>query len=80
MLNSEPLEEFIAEYSTEQLQILINFFYAKHGFPFKTPAIIKMFENCLWYIPDPSINNDNIPFTEYEKFLIEALKKERDSR
>jgi Ca-activated chloride channel family protein len=50
-------EPELAGLSTEQLRILRNVPYARHGYPFKSPELSSYFGRLAWYHVDPRFDN-----------------------
>lgn len=64
----------------EDLQIMRNEIFAKHGRIFKKPDLQKYFEAQPWYKPDPTFTDDKVPtvLTTIEFKNIAAIKIAED--
>ena len=78
--NKALLKSDFQTLSDDEIQLLINFFYARKGYDFKTESIKDNFLKCIWYIPDPNLKMDDIKFNESEQIIIDLLNAERESR
>ncbi|PLW92093.1 MAG: hypothetical protein C0592_12685 [Marinilabiliales bacterium] len=76
----EGFQQDFESLSDEEIQLLINFMYASKGYVFKTESIKNDFLKCIWYIPDPNLNMENIEFSEREQALLNLLNDEREKR
>jgi hypothetical protein len=66
-LSTEILpEDFANELFAEDLQILRNEIYARHGRIFKNPELQKYFETQSWYQPNPDFKDDSLNEIEYK--------------
>ena len=66
-------EDDVSNVMKEDLEIMRNEIFARHGYCFKKKHLRKQFENKDWYIPNSvDIKND---LTEIEKKNIALIKK-----
>lgn len=66
-LSSEILpEDFANEMFAEDLQILRNEIYARHGRIFKNPELQKYFAAQPWYQPNPDFKDDSLSEIEFK--------------
>lgn len=78
--NKDLLISDFESLSDDEIQLLINYFYARKGYDFKTESIKKDFMKCIWYIPDPNLKMEDIKFTEREQAIVDLLNAERGKR
>jgi hypothetical protein len=64
-------------YSSDEIQLMINEIYARHGREFHTQEYIDYFSSKDWYNPVPGKSDEAIvsEFNEYEKENIKLLCK-----
>lgn len=63
----------------DDLRLLRNIMYARYGYAFKDAELRKRFDQYAWYIPDPGLQAEQIPFSESERrFLAEIVRKEKE--
>ena len=65
-------EEYLYNFSSEELAYIRNTIYAAHGYIFKTPKYREYFESKSWYTP--TTTNQNI-INDNEKKLAEIIKQ-----
>lgn len=66
-LTTEELPDNFAESMfTEDLRILRNEMYARHGRIFKDPKLQKYFEAQAWYKPDPEFKDEMLSTVEFK--------------
>ena len=66
-LTTEELPDNFAEQMfTEDLRILRNEMYARHGRVFKDPVLQKYFEAQAWYKPDPTFKDEMLSTIEFK--------------
>ena len=76
-LTNEPLSaELLEGLFVEDLRVLRNEIFARHGYVFKDKELQKTFEAMNWYKPDPTLTSDKIPtvLSEVEFKNITAIK------
>ena len=74
-LSTEVLSaDALGELFTEDLRILRNEIFARHGRIFKDAELQKYFEAQSWYAPNPEFTDDSLSETEYKNlsFIKEA--------
>lgn len=73
-------EDFFYGMYLEDLRILRNEIFAKHGRVFKDPKLQKYFEAQPWYKPDPTFTDDKIPtlLSENEFKNISSIKTQEE--
>lgn len=81
----EISEEEIKKLTDEQLRYAINEIWARHGYIFSTPEILKYYRQFDWYeekVPSSEWNKNgqNYYLNDIEKTNINRMTKERDSR
>jgi hypothetical protein len=76
----EGFESEFKDLSDEGIQLLINYFYARKGYDFKTESIKNDFMKCIWYIPNPNLKMEDIKFSDQEQVLMDLLNAEREKR
>ena len=74
-------EEFFYGMYLEDLRILRNEIFAKHGRIFKDPKLQKYFEAQPWYKPDPNFTDANLPtiLSENEFKNIASIKTQEET-
>lgn len=74
-------EEFFYGMYLEDLRILRNEIFAKHGRVFKDPKLQKYFEAQAWYKPDPNFTDANLPtiLSENEFKNISSIKAQEET-
>jgi hypothetical protein len=66
-LTTEELpDDFAEQMFTEDLRILRNEMYARHGRVFKDPVLQKYFEAQAWYKPDPNFKDEMLSTIEFK--------------
>lgn len=66
-LTTEELpDDFAEQMFTEDLRILRNELYARHGRVFKDPVLQKYFEAQAWYKPDPNFKDEMLSTVEFK--------------
>jgi len=66
-LTTEELpDDFAEQMFTEDLRILRNEMYARHGRVFKDPVLQKYFEAQAWYKPDPNFKDEMLSTVEFK--------------
>lgn len=81
----EISEEEIKKLTDEELRYAINEIWARHGYIFSTPEILKYYRQFDWYeekVPSSEWNKNgqNYYLNDIEKTNINRMTKERDSR
>lgn len=73
-------EDEIADLSLNDIQLIINEMFARHGRVFKTASVAAYFQAKSWYQPDPSKSDEQIlaEFNAYERANEEMLEKRRN--
>ena len=68
---NEPITpEMIEGLFVEDLRVLRNEIYAKHGRVFKDPNLQKYFETQIWYQPNPDFKDEMLSETESKNLAI----------
>lgn len=67
----QVFDEYIRSLSIENLRIVKNMIYAKHGYVFDDPLLQEYFESLPWYFGNPNIKKEDQPMTSREKALIQ---------
>lgn len=81
-ITSEVLpEDFFYGMYAEDLRLLRNEIFAKHGRVFKDPKLQKYFEGQSWYKADPTFTDENLPtiLSETEFKNIASIKVQEES-
>ena len=81
-ITSEVLpEDFFYGMYAEDLRLLRNEIFAKHGRVFKDPKLQKYFEGQSWYKADPTFTDENLPtiLSETEFKNIASIKTQEES-
>lgn len=73
-------KEGLKELSKENLRILRNYVFAKHGYIFKSKDLQAYFEQFNWYIPNPMIQNIDKLLTKEDRDLLEIVKELEDKK
>jgi hypothetical protein len=75
--SKEFTEDDLSGLFTEDLRVLRNEIFARHGWVFKDKELQKTFEGMDWYKPDPTFTADKVPtvLTEVEFKNVTALKQ-----
>lgn len=68
------LAMILNSYNKNQLRLLRNAIYAKHGYVFKSTDLNDFFSESNQYEKNTSITNQNIYFKSKEKWLINVIK------
>ena len=63
--------EDIAGLNTDELRILRNFFYARHGYIFKSDDLRRYFASFDWYHPI----SHSVTLNKIEKYNVDFIKK-----
>lgn len=61
LTTDELTEDMVSGLFIEDLRVLRNEIFARHGYVFKDKELQKTFEAMDWYTPDPTFTNDKIP-------------------
>jgi hypothetical protein len=69
-------EEFFYGMYLEDLEVLRNEIYAKHGRVFTKPKLQKYFEAQPWYKPDPTFKDENLSSNEFKN--ITSIKTQEE--
>ena len=78
-VSSEILEpETFQGLFVEDLRVLRNEIYARHGRIFKNAELQKMFESMAWYKPNPDFKDEMLSETE-SKSLVSIKEAETDA-
>ena len=77
-LATQPLEEgILGDMFAEDLRVLRNEIYARHGRIFKDAELQKYFESQAWYKPNPDFKDDQL--NEIEAANLAKIKSAEDS-
>lgn len=57
-------------YNKDELRILRNAIYARHGYKFKDPELTEYFSRFKWYIP----SYNNVQLTDTEKYNVDLIQ------
>jgi hypothetical protein len=77
-LSTEVLtEETLSGLFTEDLRILRNEIFARHGRVFKDAELQKYFVSQAWYQPNPEFKDDQLNETEFKN--LSAIKSAEES-
>lgn len=61
-ISTEPLtEEMLTGLFIEDLRLMRNEIFARHGYVFKNKALQKEFDAMEWYTPDPTFTAERVP-------------------
>jgi hypothetical protein len=73
-------EEFFYGMYLEDLRVLRNEIFAKHGRVFKDPKLQKYFEAQAWYKRDPTFTDDKVKdvLSEFEFKNITSIKTQEE--
>ena len=61
LTKEELTDDDIGDLFTEELSVLRNEIFARHGWVFKNKDLQKTFETMDWYKPDPEFTADKVP-------------------
>lgn len=77
-LSTDPLkDDTLGDMFAEDLKVLRNEIYARHGRVFKDPELQKYFEQQPWYKPNPDFKDDQL--NEIEAANLAKIKKAEES-
>lgn len=81
LIMGHPEEGEMDNLSKAELRILRNYFFARHGYQFKSADLSALFGRFSWYMPDPAVKADVGVLTEQEKkvynMVVAAEKKKK---
>lgn len=66
-------ESMLADYSAEDLRIIRNEIYARHGYIFKDEELAAYFESKSWYVPTTDLVEES-ELNQYELANVELIK------
>lgn len=64
------------DFSTEQLQLVRNILYARHGVVFTTKSWAEFFAKIYWYMPEPGVTIAGAPYTRDERLILRMVAEE----
>ncbi len=67
-------KEIVPVLGKNELRIVRNLIYAKHGYIFKSTDLKNLFSNFVWYVPRVS-SSDNISLSAQEKEIVELIQR-----
>jgi YARHG domain len=75
-----PESPDFSEFTVEQLRLLRNYLYARHGYVFKDAALKKIFSQCLWYKPAPGLALSEIELSDADQTVLKFILEEEARR
>lgn len=66
-------EYWLSSFSKDELKLMHDLIYARKGLDFKDEATQKIFESFLWYMPNPSLKEEDIFFSDAEKNFLQRI-------
>lgn len=73
-------ENELKGFSKNDLALMRNEIYARHGYVFKTEPFASYFDSKSWYTKNPSFKGDNKELNKYELYNVNLLKRLEDSK
>ncbi|GAA0858107.1 MULTISPECIES: YARHG domain-containing protein [Clostridium] len=73
-------ENELKGFSKNDLALMRNEIYARHGYIFHTEPFVSYFNSKSWYTKNPSFKGDNKELNKYELYNVNLLKKLEDSK
>jgi hypothetical protein len=71
--DSTSIKRALDELTYEEIRIVKNVYFAIRGYKFKSQDLREYFDNFIWYIPDDSIEINNIIFKNEERKIINSI-------
>lgn len=72
--------ECLRDLSVEQLRIMRNFLYARHGLPFNSKDLTRYFSQFIWYDPIPGLSAGGLHLESWEQECLQAIVAEEQRR
>ncbi|MDU4911199.1 YARHG domain-containing protein [Clostridium baratii] len=73
-------ENELKGFSKNDLALMRNEIYARHGYVFKTEPFVSYFNSKSWYTKNPLFKCDNKELNKYELYNVNLLKRLEDSK
>ncbi|CUP79286.1 hypothetical protein BH721_02045 [Clostridium baratii] len=73
-------EKELKGFSKNDLALMRNEIYARHGYIFRTEPFVSYFNSKSWYTKNPSFKGDNKELNKYELYNVNLLKKLEDEK
>lgn len=73
-------ENELKGFSKNDLALMRNEIYARHGYIFRTEPFVSYFNSKSWYTKNPSFKGDNKELNKYELYNVNLLKKLEDEK